>query len=52
LNAANLERFPPFKEILINAKFHTVVMGLQDWMVKDVRPVLVPDVGAVSLFVC
>jgi predicted permease len=40
LNAANLERYPQFKEILINAKFHTVVMGLQDWMVKDIRPVL------------
>ena len=40
LNAANLERFPQLKEILINAGFHTIVMRLQDQMVKDVRPVL------------
>lgn len=40
LNAANLERFPRFKDILINARFHTVVMPLQDRIVKDVRPVL------------
>jgi len=40
LNAANLERFPQLKEILINAGFHTIVMRLQDQMVKDIRPVL------------
>jgi predicted permease len=40
LNAANLDRFPMFKEIIINAKFRTVVQFLQDRMVEDVKPVL------------
>jgi predicted permease len=40
LNAANLERFPQLKEILINAGFHTVVVRLQDQMVQDIRPIL------------
>src|SRR6185503_3871493 len=40
LNAANLERFPQLKEVLINAGFHTVVARLQDQMVKDTRPIL------------
>jgi predicted permease len=40
LNAANLERFPQFKDVLINARFHTVVTRLQDQMVQDIRPVL------------
>ncbi len=40
LNAANLERFPQLKEVLINAGFHTVVVRLQDQMVEDIRPIL------------
>jgi predicted permease len=40
LNAANLERFPQLKEVLINAGFHTVVTRLQDQMVNDIRPIL------------
>ena len=40
LNAANLGRFPQFKEVLINAGFHTMVMRLQDQMVEDIRPIL------------
>jgi predicted permease len=40
LNAANLERFPQFTEVLTNARFHTVVIPLQDQMVKDIRPIL------------
>ena len=40
LNAANLERFPQLKEVLINAGFHTVVARLQDQMVEDIRPIL------------
>jgi predicted permease len=40
LNAANLERFPQFKQILINAGFRTVVIPLQEQMVQDIRPVL------------
>ena len=37
LNRANLDRFPQFKEILINAGFHTTVMPLEDMLVKRVR---------------
>jgi predicted permease len=40
LNAANLERFPEWKEILKNAGFHTVVQPLQEMIVKDVRGIL------------
>ena len=40
LNAANLERFPKFKELLINAGFHTQVERLQDVLVQSVRPTL------------
>jgi predicted permease len=40
LNATNLDRFPQFKEVIVNAKFRTVVQGLQDRMVEDVRPSL------------
>jgi predicted permease len=40
LNAANLERFPQFREVIVNAGFHTLVTPLQDQMVKDIRPIL------------
>ncbi|MGI8742396.1 MAG: ABC transporter permease [Bryobacteraceae bacterium] len=40
LNAANLERFPQLKAVLINAGFHTRVEPLQHMIVKDVEPVL------------
>jgi predicted permease len=40
LNAANLDRFPQFKEIVVNAGFHTVVSPLQADMVRDVRATL------------
>jgi hypothetical protein len=40
LNAANLERFPQLREVLINAGFHTMVIRLQDQMVNDIRPIL------------
>jgi predicted permease len=40
LNAENLERFPQFKELLINARFHTDVIPLQEMLVSGVRPVL------------
>ncbi|MBI2832906.1 MAG: ABC transporter permease [Acidobacteria bacterium] len=40
LNAANLERFPEFKQILINAGFHTKVVRLQDDVVREVRGTL------------
>ena len=40
LNKRNLDRFPNFKEILINAGFHTVVVPLQAHLVRDVRSTL------------
>src|SRR5450759_1875227 len=40
LNRANLDRFPSFKELLINAGFHTIVMPLEDMLVKEVRGAL------------
>jgi putative ABC transport system permease protein len=40
LNARNLDRFPELKQILINAGFHTVVMPLQDFLVRDLRSTL------------
>jgi predicted permease len=40
LNAANLDRFPQYRTLLINAGFHTVASRLQDYLVRDVRPTL------------
>ena len=40
LNAANLDRFPQYKQIIINARFHTVVMKLQDNIVREVKSTL------------
>jgi predicted permease len=40
VNAANLVRFPQYKELLINAGFHTTVERLQDSLVKEIRPTL------------
>ena len=40
LNKANLERFPQWKVLLINAGFHTVVEPLRDVLVKDVKSML------------
>src|ERR1035438_2677363 len=40
LNRANLDRFPGFKELLINAGFHTEVAPLEDMLVKQVRGAL------------
>ena len=40
LNAANLERFPQYKELLVNAGFHTKVERFQDRLVKHVKPTL------------
>ena len=40
LNARNLDRFPSLKQILINAGFHTVVVPLQDHLVRDIRSTL------------
>ncbi len=40
LNRANLERMPQWKEILVNAGFHTKVEPLQDLLVKEIRGAL------------
>jgi predicted permease len=40
LNAANLERFPQYKELLVNAGFRTVVMGWHDRLVRGVKTTL------------
>jgi predicted permease len=50
LNAANLDRFPQFREVIVNAGFRTIVNRLQDQMVKDVRATLYLMWGG-SLFV-
>ncbi len=40
LNAANLDRFPQYKKLLINAGFHTEVVRMQDSLVRDVKATL------------
>ncbi|HWO36823.1 MAG TPA: ABC transporter permease [Candidatus Acidoferrum sp.] len=40
LNASNLEKFPQFKGLLVNAGFYTSVEPLQEMVVRDVRSVL------------
>lgn len=40
LNAVNLERFPQFKELLVNTGFHTAVEPLQEMLVRDVKGLL------------
>jgi predicted permease len=40
LNARNLDIFPALKQILINAGFHTVVLPLQAYLVRDLRSTL------------
>jgi predicted permease len=40
LNAANLQKFPQMRELLVNAGFHTVVEPLQDMLTKDIKGLL------------
>jgi predicted permease len=40
LNKANLDRFPQYKQLLINAGFHTSVVPLQDDVVRDIKNTL------------
>ena len=58
LNAANLDRFPQFRQLLINARFHSTVEPLQSMVIKDVAgslyllwggAALVLLIGAVNL---
>jgi predicted permease len=37
INAADLDRFPAFKPVLVNAGFHTVVVPAQEDLVRDVK---------------
>jgi predicted permease len=37
INASDLQRLPAFKDVLVNAGFHTVVVRLQDDLVRDVK---------------
>ncbi len=50
LNARNLERFPQFKQLLIDAGFHTIVEPWRDDMIRDIRPKLALLLGG-ALFV-
>jgi predicted permease len=40
INAADMERFPELKPLLVNAGFHTVIRPLQEEIVRDVRGTL------------
>ena len=40
LNRANLDRFPQYRTLLINAGFQTITQRLQDELVQDVKPTL------------
>jgi predicted permease len=40
LNAANLKRFPQYAELLVNAGFRSVIVPLQSFLVRDVKPIL------------
>jgi predicted permease len=40
INAANLERFPEMRQIIVNAGFHTSVVPLQDDLIRDVKNTL------------
>ncbi len=40
LNAGNMERFPQFRQVLVNAGFHTGVVRLQDHLLRHVKPTL------------
>jgi predicted permease len=48
LNAANLERFPQYKELLVNTGFHTSVVRYPDHLVRHVKPILILLWGGAS----
>jgi predicted permease len=55
LNHRNLDLFPKYRELIVNARFGTKILRLKDEMVRDVRPVLYLlqiAVGVVLLIGC
>jgi predicted permease len=40
LNKRNLDRFPEFRDLIVNVGFHTVVFPLQDDVIREVRSAL------------
>ena len=40
LNKSNLDRFPKYRKLLEDARFGTKVVGLQDLLIRDIRPTL------------
>ena len=48
LNASNMEKFPQFREILVNAGFRTVATSFREYLVRDIRSVLYLLWGAVA----
>ena len=40
LNRSNLDRYPKYRKLLEDARFGTKVVGLQDLIIRDVRPTL------------
>jgi predicted permease len=48
LNAANLQRFPMFRDILVNAGFRSVATPFRDHLVREIRGVLYLLWGAVA----
>jgi len=40
LNARNLERFPQMRQILLNARFHTLVVSFQEDLVREAKPIV------------
>jgi predicted permease len=40
INAADMDRFPALKPLLVNAGFHTVIVPLQDDLVREVKGTL------------
>ncbi|MBI2221318.1 MAG: ABC transporter permease [Acidobacteria bacterium] len=48
LNAANLQKFPELRDVLVNAGFRTIATGFRQYLVRDVRSVLYLLWGAVA----
>ena len=40
LNRRNLDLFPKYRQLIVNARFGTKILRLKDEMVRDIRPAL------------